>query len=55
MSVSSASRSPFFLLGLCTPLPWARSPRQSRQGAAAATPGGLVPTLEVEHGGELAP
>ena len=29
--------------------PWARSPRRSRPGAAATTPGGLVPTLEVEH------
>ena len=54
MSASSASRSPFFLLGSCTLLPWARSPRRSCPGAAAATPGGLVPTLEVEHGGELA-
>ena len=54
MSAFSASRSPFLPAGSCTPLPWARSPRRSRPGAAAATPGGLVPTLEVGHGGELA-
>ena len=36
-----SSLSPFFLLGSCTPLPWA-SPRRSRPGAAAATLGGLV-------------
>ena len=34
--------------------PWACSPRRSRSGAAAAAPGDLVPTLEVEHGEELA-
>ena len=39
-----------FLLGSCTPLPRARSPRWSRPGAATAAPGGLVPTLEVEQG-----
>ena len=50
MSASSASRSPFLLLGSCTPLPWACSPRRSRPGAASAAPGGLVPTLEVEFG-----
>ena len=54
MSASSASCSPFLLLGSCTPLPWAFSPRQSRPGAAAATRGERVPTLGVGHGGELA-
>ena len=34
--------------------PWACSPHRSCSGAAAAAPGDLVPTLEVEHGEELA-
>ena len=53
VSALSASVPPFLPAGSCTPLSWARSPCRSRPGAAAATPGGIVQTAEVEQGDEL--
>ena len=55
VTASSGARSPFSACWTrVLRCPWARSPRRSRPGGAAVTPGGLAPTLEEERGDELA-